>query len=1025
MLVLQLGTLAIASCVLLQVAAALSLTLVALAATSPPPHHEYLRPPPPPEEDSVVQRVARWFFPSSSTFFGTRGPSEVFGGPPPPAASAQRRPKHPSPPFRGPLPPPPRYGAPLKVAESKPPPQLRPWRRPPPSIHYGSPKPHGGHPYIPRGPLKQQQQHGPSPPPKKKDCNPCNKIPWIPVAAPGGAYGPPEADHGAYSAQGGGVDQKPAPDEAYGPPPLPPLIEVADHKPWPTSLPRPEPTHHLVAPPPPQSVQNPPPLNLESLQPPPDQHVQETAEDDGGLDVVKSVQLADFVSSVEYPVEVIQAPPYLDVAPVLNVSDQKPSGSSALDVHGADRRPQFSTTFNLHDNFTFPRDDDDLTRRPEPQTTTTPDVFLGHGTNQGQQLQGSTFDVDVTRDQRLEAQTHNSLGFASQNQGLYLDIPHGQGPQTFHDPRLQTQGHESPHHHQQQQLAPDPGFGYGQEQTLIGLPPSQDQGHDHTSLQHLNLGHSQGQGHALYQPNGGHVQGQAQVSFQDSQQQQQEESNFVQAQSHDQHNLQDQSLHQQEHNLQDQSLQQHEHNLQQQSFGQDHNLQQQSFDQTLAQDQQGFQDSTFQENGHAQFSLDQQRFSSGSGSVSEGQRVIVDIQPSVQTAANGGSLIYQINNLGSQRPTAPFPPTQTSVLVSFQHGPPPSAALPPPPPPRSPIAALQNLFKPDVAPSQFLSPPGFNAPPLWIPPPVAAPAPSSTLPPPPPDSNAVASFALPGLVPPPPPPKKTKQIQIIVPYTSSKELIHFDDGVWRPLASANCSDPRESWQARLSCGEDFHQSQESKTVTSKTPHVIRELLKGEQRQSERGVSLQKLQKNIDDWTAQQFSRTKVPSQVLGGATTLKHRLAPSKKIPEEYLTTTPLPDHEAAGSHAHAVTSWEFVEANLVLPEEVTVPPSTSTEDATATEDAATTTPPWEALQVSISPITKEKVYVVTPLASWDAEEPSSTDSYRLPKAEAAPRFLVRPTPASSSVHKLFSAEESPPKATLLDHFLSLVGERS
>jgi hypothetical protein len=241
------------------------------------------------------------------------------------------------------------------------------------------------------------------------------------------------------------------------------------------------------------------------------------------------------------------------------------------------------------------------------------------------------------------------------------------------------------------------------------------------------------------------------------------------------------------------------------------------------------------------------------------------------------------------------------------------------------------------------------------------------------NENIIAAFAeAAGLLPPPPSlsetsnqsNKKTKQIQIIVPYTSSKDLMHFkiqdknkplfDATGWLPITSneditkqqgrkaptlkINCSDDEESWRqeckisSSLSGQEqnDYNQYQESRTVTATAPVVksvkevtktdpqksyselqhifatnIRDLLRGEEdiKRVPDSITLQRLQKNIDEWTALEYSKRKDPASFNttrntdGGIKsttaptstgTLLHRLlVPSKKIPEEYLTTTP------------------------------------------------------------------------------------------------------------------------------------------
>ncbi|GLH16989.1 Uncharacterized protein GBIM_21757, partial [Gryllus bimaculatus] len=102
--------------------------------------------------------------------------------------------------------------------------------------------------------------------------------------------------------------------------------------------------------------------------------------------------------------------------------------------------------------------------------------------------------------------------------------------------------------------------------------------------------------------------------------------------------------------------------------------------------------------------------------------VIVDIQPSLQTSAQGASLIYQINGLNTPpsqfQHAYPNTPAQTSVFVSFQHAPQKPFNYPPPsllnqqlPPP----APFQNTFHqpPPAASAPFAA---FQTPPPPPPP---------------------------------------------------------------------------------------------------------------------------------------------------------------------------------------------------------------------------------------------------------------------------------------------------------------------
>jgi hypothetical protein len=652
----------------------------------------------------------------------------------------------------------------------------------------------------------------------------------------------------------------------------------------------------------------------------------------------------------------------------------------------------------------------------------------------------------------------------------------------------------------------------------------------------------------------------------------------------------------------------------------------------------------------------------------ENGSAVFDVQPSIQTLAEGSSIIHQINSaFQSQTDLTAVPPLQNtfkqlqnSDYILFQNFPqPPLSYLPadvlkqqlPPPtklhstlqknpyfspfPSKSqaltqstsplPTRPFEHALKLE-APAPFLNPPpkdngdystvtssplqGYT---FWTPEPRL---PSTSLSPinngngweftktesplKMSNENIIAAFAeAAGLLPPPPSlsetsnqsKKKTKQIQIIVPYTSSKDLMHFkiqdtnkplfDTTDWLPITSnegitkqqgrkvpslrINCSDDEESWRQECKNSNslsgldqnDYHQHQESRTVTATAPPVqsvkettkgypqksyseiqhifatnIRDLLRGEEdvKKVPDSVTLQRLQKNIDEWTALEYSKRKDPtafntSRNTDGerkstaaptptGTQLQHLLLPSKKIPHEYLTTTPtlfddltsndnsvataIPsfksnkkttpvatiqttlstttphssfyNHGFSGSYQRTVSlttnrssetdpkarinqnvplnhqrkeenhKWKTIESNYIIADDVsattkkttthtTTPPVTPPSSEEAVTDIYTNAghTTWDQIPISISPITNEKVYVVTPMANWKPDvttpTPHRTSPYSInthstsindvfpfrngppsvqklvasvPLSFKSPRFIVRPTPGTT-----------------------------
>ncbi|PSN41439.1 hypothetical protein C0J52_14541 [Blattella germanica] len=645
---------------------------------------------------------------------------------------------------------------------------------------------------------------------------------------------------------------------------------------------------------------------------------------------------------------------------------------------------------------------------------------------------------------------------------------------------------------------------------------------------------------------------------------------------------------------------------------------------------------------------------SAQGQTTTGPTTTVEIQPSIQTSAEGNSIIHQINN-AFQSHTSPGLPnyhnnfkSSQSGYVLFQNFPqPPLSYLPadvlkqklPPPtpfqsnlqqhpylPPFQPIPqSSHNFFQSTPpptttsfeqalrleAPESFLNPPPKDngeystvSNTYWS----STPRPYSTSPASGswgsattvaplkypsqkpisvPNQNIITAFAeAAGLLPPPPQPlessnqsnKKMKQIQIIVPYTSSKDLMQFkvqeetkpifDSSGWLPITGneqmklqgrkvpppeVNCTDNSESWQCRSNLWQqnDFHQNQETRTVTATAPlaqsveqitqgypqksyseiqHIfatnIRDLLRGEEdtKKIPDSVTLQRLQKNIDEWTALEYSKRRdllklnstkhrddgKKSNTL--TTSHQHLLLPSKKIPDEYLTTTPITfddspqtenyvataipsykksrsttasplfpstnnsfrDHQASASHSHTVRTvtstsfetsrrkikdkqssdntnspsnqrkgenhrWRIIESNFIIPQAVSA--TTEITTATTTQKTSSTTPltttteattepvtdfysnaghtTWDQLPLSISPITNEKVYVVTPVTTWRPDTTPTTSLNDIfpfrngppapqkliksaPFSFKSPRFIIRPTPGST-IHRMFT----------------------
>ncbi|KAF2892193.1 hypothetical protein ILUMI_13979 [Ignelater luminosus] len=293
--------------------------------------------------------------------------------------------------------------------------------------------------------------------------------------------------------------------------------------------------------------------------------------------------------------------------------------------------------------------------------------------------------------------------------------------------------------------------------------------------------------------------------------------------------------------------------------------------------------------------------------------------------------------------------------------------------------------------------------------------------------------------------KKPKQVQIIIPYISSNHssYLHTSTNLFKttniqnnkaqpnkpiepslitalPLFTQPPTVQEPVWSHYVTDHAQDGSNHVTATASTEKPKSsisnIRDLLIKEQQKNDSLKALPfdiiRLQKNIDDWTEQEFSNSILTIQKASTS----GKLVPSKNIPSEYLTTQPYNknlqevttvkptneafyDHEAAGSNTKISTAEnnKDVDTNLIITETTTFPTTTETlttvpletttpirttnsiiANSTSTTEnnineilaalsdklnlsIATPNPMWEKLQVSISPLTKEKVYVVTP----------------------------------------------------------------
>lgn len=283
------------------------------------------------------------------------------------------------------------------------------------------------------------------------------------------------------------------------------------------------------------------------------------------------------------------------------------------------------------------------------------------------------------------------------------------------------------------------------------------------------------------------------------------------------------------------------------------------------------------------------------------------------------------------------------------------------------------------------------------------------------DSNGANS----GMSPPSPPSsvvdKKPKQIQIIIPYTNKNQPRPFRANKFQTF------DTSAGWSHQTQ-SDDYQDSQESQMVTATVTQApikkttkyltkilasnLRDLLKKE-KSNYTSIDLSKLQKNIDGWTEQEFSM--IPNK----ASTISFR-GHSKHIPSEYLTTT-TPIQQFTTTTDMIPTTLEplyadeeykkgdyfgkRIEENQLSFDggkyTTILPMPFSANKLSETNEL------WNKLNVAISPVTKEKVYVVTP-QPWKEYNQDESDLFGTFKS---PRFSVRPTPGVATTS---AAEQKP-----------------
>jgi hypothetical protein len=300
--------------------------------------------------------------------------------------------------------------------------------------------------------------------------------------------------------------------------------------------------------------------------------------------------------------------------------------------------------------------------------------------------------------------------------------------------------------------------------------------------------------------------------------------------------------------------------------------------------------------------------------------------------------------------------------------------------------------------------------------------------------------------------ERPKIVQIIVPYTNSKEInYNYEKGVENWVFAQEDKYqarkiPPNTESPRVSVTENYNipSSTTEDSVTTVTENYdaaainTAAILNDLYDVKEPPFDIIKLQHTIDDWTEQEYSEQHKPPQKNRGFEKY------AKQIPDDYFTTTAPStyatsnyneydyDHEGSSSNQHTVTDKKnstfikpYREYNTIERTKYRLESSKDEETkenqklhiytaASSFRRTTSTTPaPWGKILTSISPLTKEKVYVVTskpwrednnvtndwyPVQPFESKKTSDTDdisSDNLPFK--SPRFINRPSFGFSS----------------------------
>jgi len=294
------------------------------------------------------------------------------------------------------------------------------------------------------------------------------------------------------------------------------------------------------------------------------------------------------------------------------------------------------------------------------------------------------------------------------------------------------------------------------------------------------------------------------------------------------------------------------------------------------------------------------------------------------------------------------------------------------------------------------------------------------------------------------PPKK---VQIIIPYTTINHqaidqnalgsVVTHNYSPFQTLPSIIVTEPPNNQPRRVpTTASNFLTSDKEAQFSQAKPvqHIfagnIKDLLKKEM-EPKQNI---RLQKNIDNWTALEYSNHKITGKKQAGdvisqaksvtspGTSISHLLLQSKKIPAGYLLTTPSPNFDDPtptpySSVSLSSNSQPFTTVSRYSTVAWNGPTSTPRENQVI-ENGFSPSTNWSQLRTSITPSTNEKVYVVTPESSWGSSRRStrhidSTEKYTPQESQNAVSTTEKSTVAIEKP-QVSKKEKLQPKSTPL-----------